>query len=68
MMSAKGTKMKFTQTVSACSVAVALADLSGTVSASGFALLEQSVSGRGALIGNYSNSVDILSVQYTRSF
>ncbi len=32
------------------------------------ALLPAQVTGRGALIGNYSNQVDILSVQYTRSF
>lgn len=51
--------MKFKQTVLACSVAAALAALSGTVSASGFALIEQNASGLGnAYAGGAASAED----------
>lgn len=59
MMSTKGDNMKFTQTILACSIAAALAALSGTVSASGFALIEQSASGLGnAYAGGAASAED----------
>lgn len=59
MMSTRGNSMKFKQTVLACSVAAALAALSGTVSASGFALIEQNASGLGnAYAGGAASAED----------
>jgi len=59
MMSTKGSNMKFKQAVLSCSVAAALAALSGTVSASGFALIEQSASGLGnAYAGGAASAED----------
>lgn len=63
MMSTKGNNMKFRKTVMACSVAAALAALSGTVLASGFALIEQSGSGLGnAYAGGAASAEDASTV------
>lgn len=58
-MDTKRRNMKFEKAVLGCSVAAALAALSGTVSASGFALIEQSASGLGnAYAGGAASAED----------
>jgi len=65
MMSTKGNSMKFKQAVLAFSVAAALAAMSGTVSASGFALIEQSASGLGnAYAGGAASAEDASTIFY----
>lgn len=63
MMNAKGDIMKLKQSILNCSIAAALAALSGAASASGFALIEQSASGMGnAFAGGAASAEDASTV------
>ena len=64
-MDTKRKIMKFEKAVLRCSVAAALAALSGTVSASGFALIEQNASGLGnAYAGGAASAEDASTIFY----
>lgn len=65
MMSTKENDMKLKQTILSCSIVAALTALPGAVSASGFALIEQSASGLGnAYAGGAASAEDASTIYF----